>query len=77
MVSRNDISVFWHLSPRLVFVADPSEEVTVQDLHDTLRDLEDEPKNMIYQSLISSAGKVKLGGGVSVGITRTLSNARL
>lgn len=77
MASRSDISVSWQLSPRLITVAAPSTEVTIQDLHDTLRDLEDEPHTLIYPSIISSAGKESLGGGVSVGLTATLQNARL
>lgn len=77
MATRNDITVLWHLDPRLIFVAAPSVEVTIQDLHDTLRDLEDEPENMIYPSIISTAGKENLGGGVQVGLTATLQNARL
>lgn len=77
MASRSDVRVLYHLSPRLIFVDDPSTEIILQDLHDTLVDLEDEPANMIYENLISSAGKEALGGGVSVGITSTLNNARV
>jgi hypothetical protein len=77
MVSRSDLQIFWHLSPRLIFVDDPSEEITIQDLHDTLRDREQEQANLIYPSLISSAGKEDLGGGVTVGVTSTLQNARV
>lgn len=77
MATRDDISVRWDLSPRIITVAAPSTEVTIQDLHDTLRDLEDEPANMIYPSIISSAGKEELGGGVLVGLTATLLDAKL
>lgn len=77
MASRSDVQIFWNLSPRLIFVDDPSVEMTIQDLHDTLRDREQEPINLVYPTLISSAGKEDLGGGVSVGITSTLQNARI
>jgi len=77
MATRDDLSVRWDLSPRIITVAAPSTEITIQDLHDTLRDLEDEPANMIYPSIISSAGKEPLGGGVTVGLTATLLDARL
>lgn len=77
MAVRDDITVRWDLSPRIVFVAAPSTNVTIQDLYDTLRDLEDEPPEMIYPSIISAAGKEDLGGGVSVGLTATLQNAVL
>lgn len=77
MATRDDLSVRWDLSPRIITVAAPSTEITIQDLHDTLRDLEDEPRNLIYPAIVSSAGKEPLGGGVTVGITTTLINARL
>jgi hypothetical protein len=51
--------------------------MTMQDLHDTLQDIDDEPANMIYPHLVSSAGKEDLGGGVTVGITLTLRNAQI
>ena len=83
MAVRSDITVNWNLSPRVITVQAPSTEVTIQDLHDTLRDLEDEPLEMTYGStastgsIIETAGKESLGGGVSVGLTATLRNARL
>jgi len=77
MVVRNDISVLYSLSPRVVRVAAPSTEVTIQDLHDTLRALEDEPGNMQYPALIDTTGKQPLGGVASVGLTAELKNARL
>jgi hypothetical protein len=77
MATRSDISVFWNTSPRLIVIAAPSTEVTIQDLHDTLRDIEDEPGALQYPSLISSAGKEPLGGGVTVGLTSTLNNAQV
>jgi hypothetical protein len=77
MTVRTDITVNQLLSPRILRVAAPSTEVTIQDLHDTCRALEDDFENMPYPSLISSAGKEELGGGVSVGLTSTLQNVRL
>lgn len=77
MAVRNDLTVDFSLSPRIITVASPSAVVTIQDLHDTLRSIEDEPTNMAYDILISSAGKEALGGGVQVGITATLQNAKL
>jgi hypothetical protein len=55
----------------------PSTEITLQDLHDTLTSLEDEPAGMSYEQIIRSTGKDSLGGGVYVGITSTLLNAKL
>jgi hypothetical protein len=65
-------------SPRLIFVDSATNEVTIQGLVDELRDWEDDPGlGMVYPRIISAAGKEPLGGGVEVGITATLQNARL
>lgn len=77
MVTRNDVIVDWHLSPRIITVESPSTEIIIQDLHDTLRDLEQEIDNIIYTSIVSTAGKEPLGGGVTVGLTATLLDAQL
>ena len=77
MASRDDIDILWHLSPRIVLVKAPSDELTVQDLHDTVRDIESRPENLIYDGLIATAGGENLGGGVTVGLTSTLQNARI
>lgn len=77
MAFRDDISVQYNLSPRIVRVAAPSTQLSIQDLHDTLRDIEDEPINMVYPDLIRTAGKEQLGAGVLVGLTSTLQNAKL
>lgn len=75
MTVRDDISVRWDLSPRLITIAAPSTEITIQDLHDTLREREQRVQNMIYPSIVSTAGKESLGGGVFVGLTMTLIDA--
>lgn len=77
MAVRNDVTIDWRVSPRIIEVASPSTEITVQDLVDTLRDAEDDLENMSYDQIISAAGKEELGGGVLVGITATLLNALL
>ena len=65
-------------SPRLIFVDSATNEISVQELIDQLRDWEDDPgRGMVYPRIISAAGKEPLGGGVKVGITATLQNARL
>ena len=40
MSFRADITIDWSLSPRIITVAAPSVEVSMQDLYDTLRTLE-------------------------------------
>ena len=71
-----DVVIDYTRSPRIATVLDPSTEITAQDLHDTLRDREDDAENQSYPILIDSAGKEPLGGGVSVGITATLQAYR-
>ena len=77
MTKRNDVTVDWTVSPRRIDVAAPSVELTVQDLLDTARQLEDDIENLSYLSLIDAAGKEPLGGGVTVGITAELQDAQV
>ncbi len=74
MAQRDDLDIFFNVSPRVLRVLKPSQELIVQDMHDTARDIEDEPGNMIYPTVIQTAGKEGLGGGVTVGLTATLQN---
>jgi len=69
------IKVYPHLSPRLIIVS--GTEITMQELTNVVMDWEDDPWNMTYPRLIKSSGKQDLGGGVSVGITTELQNARI
>jgi len=77
MAVRGDISVLWSVSPRIIEVAAPSTEVTVQDLVDTLRTLESELGALDDDYLIDAAGKEELGGGVYVAVTLQLQNAQV
>jgi hypothetical protein len=77
MSFRADITVNWGVSPRIITVASPSVEVTMQDLYDTLRTLEAQQVATDDPPIVSGAGKENLGGGVKVGLTITLLNARL
>lgn len=84
MTERSDITTYWEESPRIIEVADPSANLTMQDLHDTCRSDSKQPgeggdslNNMDDDFIIDSAGKEDLGGGVSVGITATLQNAQV
>jgi hypothetical protein len=74
---RNDLTFNKTLSPRIVTVAAPSTKLSVQDLVDTCRDFSDEIENMEAPHFIDAAGKEPLGGGVYVGITATLQNAKV
>lgn len=78
MTFRSDVTVDWRQSPRLIFIAAPSTEISIQDLHDTLRVLEERPgEGLPYPSIVETAGKEELGDGVNVGLTMKLLNARL
>lgn len=77
MSVRNDFIYDMQTSPRLIVVAAPSAEITIQDLHDTLVSFQDTTEGGQYPRLILSAGKENLGGGVQVGITSTLQDAEL
>jgi hypothetical protein len=88
MTERSYITVDRAESPRLIEVVGAlsggSDEVIIQDLHDTLNsntltagDPDDSLDNMDDDFMIDSAGKEDLGGGVQVGITSTLNNAQV
>lgn len=64
-------------SPRIVTVLAPDVAISIQELVNLLRDWEDELLDLEYDQLIYAAGKEDLGGGVRVGITATLNNAKL
>jgi len=77
MAVRTDLTVDWQASPRVITVLGPSVTIKIQDLHDSVKKLEEEPYALSYPPLIKSAGKEDLGGSTEVGITSTLQNARL
>lgn len=77
MVTRNDITVDWNVSPRIVTVASPSTELLMQDLVDTLRTIEDDFRGMSEISLLDAFGKQGLFGTVAVGITVALQDAQI
>jgi len=77
MAIRTDVTVDWESSPRVITVAAPSVEITIQDLVDTCRYYEELLVNIDDPHLIEAAGKEFLGGTTYVGITATLQNAVL
>lgn len=77
MTIRSDLSIDWSVSPRIITVDSPSIEVTMQDLLDTLRNMESASDAMDEKPIVDAAGKEPLGGGVSVGLTISLLNAKL
>jgi len=71
------LRIYWYLSPRIIEVQAPITEISVQDLSDQIKDLEDEPAHLAFPILVKTFGKQTLGGGVSVGITAELQNAKV
>lgn len=71
------IQVIPHLSPRIIKILAPVTIISVQELTDQIKDWEDEPSNLSYPVLVKTSGKESLGGGVSVGITAELQNAKV
>ncbi|MHA2401442.1 MAG: hypothetical protein ACXADH_00505 [Candidatus Kariarchaeaceae archaeon] len=78
MATRDDLNVDYQPSPRVIEVAAPSTELTIQDLVDTLRLSEEAfAEGLAFDKLIDAAGKEDLGGGVLVGITANLQDAQV
>jgi len=77
VASRDDVTVELTTSPRVAEVSAPSQEITMQDLVDTLRDIEASFQGTSYEKLLNASGKEDLGGGVQVGITVALQNLLL
>lgn len=77
MTIRTDVTIDWRSSPRLITVAAPSTEITIQDIVDTCRAFEDSLVGDLYPYLIDAAGKEFLGGTTYVGVTATLQNCTL
>ena len=77
MTIRTDVTIDWTVSPRIITVASPSVEISIQDLYDTCMDLEAKSDAIDDPHIINAAGKEELGPGVLVGLTATLQNALL
>ncbi len=77
MTTRNDIAVEYNSSPRIAEIAQPSAEIVMQDVVDTLRKHEDSFQGMGFKKLLNASGKEDLGGGVQVGITVALQNTKI
>lgn len=62
---------------RIIEVAAPTTEITVQELINAIRDWEDELLNFDTPKIADASGKEDLGGGLQVGITLKLFNWKL
>lgn len=77
MAERDDLTIDFSTTPREIRVNSPSTEVTLQDLHDTLRVQEARLHNMSFDALNESSGKVGLDVEKETAITLVLLNALL
>ena len=57
MTIRTDLTIDWEVSPRIITVASPSTEATVQDIYDTCMSLEAESGAIEDPHIIDAAGK--------------------
>jgi hypothetical protein len=69
------VTVNWQLSPRVITIPSAFTEITIEDLQDTLLDLEDDVEGILWPTLRETSGGEDLGGGVFVGWTMELQNA--
>lgn len=70
-------TVAWQLSPRIITIPAPITEITIEDLQDTLLDLEQTEQGIVWPHLRNLSGGENLGGGTSVGFTMELQNAQI
>lgn len=71
------LRVSWYTSPRIITIQAPVTDITIQDLTDQIKDIEDEPAHLAFPILVRTFGKESLGGGAFVGITAVLQNAQV
>jgi hypothetical protein len=71
------ISIDFISSPRIITVLAPETSITMQELVNSVRDIEDELLDLEYDHILDASGKENLGGGVYVGVSVTLRNAKL
>lgn len=76
MSIRSDLSINWNTDPRIITIAAPSTELSVQDQVDTCRAFEDLTYADSYDYLIDATGKEEIGGGVKVGVTSSAKNVQ-
>jgi hypothetical protein len=76
---RLDVSVDWNASPRIIEVAAPATDITILDLIETLRSLEDQIYNMKYPFLLAAEGRLQLDATATkyTGVIAILQNAQL
>jgi len=75
--ARTDITIDWTQSPRIITIAKPSTECTMQELLDTLSVEQAKEANMKEPPIASASGKEDIGAGEATGLTVKLLNAQV
>ena len=71
------VTVNWKLSPRIITIPNSVTEVTIEDLQDTLLDIEDSEEGIVFPKLRDCSGGEALGGNLFIGYTLKLNNAKI
>ena len=71
------VTVNWKTSPRIITFPVAETEVSVEDIQDTLINIEDTEEGVVFPKLRNTSGGEALGGGVTVGWTMELANAQI
>ncbi len=77
MAIRGDFSVDYTQNPRIITIAKPSINCSMQDLHDTLSYMQSQFNAIDEPKLVASSGKEVLDTTNKVGITTTLQDAQV
>lgn len=70
-------TIDWTISPRIVTVPVAETSATVEDMQDTLLDLEYTETGIVFPFTRSTSGGENLGGGVTVGLTTELQDVQI
>jgi len=71
------VEMIWNVSPRIIVFPIAIEDATIEDIQDTLLDIEADPAGMPYLKLRNTSGGESLGGGTTVGWTMELQDAQI
>ena len=76
MALIENVTMAW-TSPRIITIPDTVASITLEDLNDTLQDIEDSETGIARSTLREASGKTDLGGDLIVGLTIKLLNLKV
>lgn len=77
MAIIDGVTMNWRLSPRIIIIPLTETDITIDDLQDTLLDLEDDEEGMMWPHLRKTSGGETLDESTNVGLTMELQNAKV